>query len=71
MVVGMTMYHLTALRSAGKSEAAAFQNDLLKSVPQFSYDLLVAIMNNSVSVWNEGRVIGKNWLRTGHMEFEF
>ncbi|KAA8647706.1 uncharacterized protein ATNIH1004_006403 [Aspergillus tanneri] len=63
LVVKITMDHLTTLRSADEAEAAAFQDDLLKSVPQFSYDLLVAIMNKSVSIWNQGEECKKNWLK--------
>jgi hypothetical protein len=65
LVVKITMDHLTALRSSEGSKAAAFQNNLLKSVPQFSYDLLVAIMNKSVSIWNGDDFIWKNWLWKG------
>ncbi|KAE8137929.1 hypothetical protein BDV38DRAFT_245915 [Aspergillus pseudotamarii] len=49
LAVEVTMDHLSALRKANGTAAAAFKDDLLKSVPQFSYDLVVAMMNKSVS----------------------
>jgi hypothetical protein len=58
------MDHLTTLRNAGELGSAAFQNDLLRSVPQFSYDLLVSIMDKSVSAWNDGNVLDTNWKGT-------
>lgn len=64
LAVKITMDHLTTLRNAGESGPAAFQNDLLQSVPQFSYDLLVAIVNKSVSTWNEYRLPEINWKGT-------
>lgn len=40
------MDHLTLLRSKGETAPAAFEDSLLKSAPQFSYDLLVAVMTH-------------------------
>jgi hypothetical protein len=64
LAVRITMDHLTTLRNAGESGSAAFKNDLLQSVPQFSYDLLVSIMNKSVSAWNGNSVLYTNWKGT-------
>lgn len=60
--IKITMDHLTSLRSQEEVNPTALENELLKSTPQFSYDLLVAIMNKSVSTWNRGLVCGKNWV---------
>ncbi|KAE8422008.1 hypothetical protein BDV36DRAFT_19214 [Aspergillus pseudocaelatus] len=50
LAVEVTMDHLSALRKTKGTAAAALQDDLLRSVPQFSYDLVVAMMNKSVSM---------------------
>jgi len=63
LAIQYTMDNLTSLRSEGEGAAAAFEDSLLKSTPQFSYDLLVAIMNKSVQDWNQYGVCGKNWQR--------
>jgi hypothetical protein len=62
--VKITIGHLTTLKNEGESGAVAFQNDILLSVPQFSYDLFVAIMNNLVSVWNDHSVLDTIWRGT-------
>ena len=54
LAVKVTLNHLSTLRKASGTAVAAFQDDLLKSIPQFSYDLAIALMNKSVymgSTW--------------------
>ncbi|KAJ5742373.1 uncharacterized protein N7511_011392 [Penicillium nucicola] len=50
MAVKVTMDHLTMLRSGDEGVPVTFKNSLLKSVPQFCFDLLVAIMDNKMSI---------------------
>jgi hypothetical protein len=51
------------LRRSDKSAAAVLQNSLLESVPHVSYDLLAAIIDTSVSIWNRDLGIGENWTK--------
>lgn len=48
LAVKMTMNHLTELRNGSECEPVAFPDSLVTEVPQFSLDLLMAIMNKSV-----------------------
>lgn len=50
LAVQVTMEHLATLRRADETQAAAFQDGLLKSVPQFSYDLVLAMIRKYVPV---------------------
>ncbi|EED22475.1 conserved hypothetical protein [Talaromyces stipitatus ATCC 10500] len=56
IAVQITMEHFSTLRSASKTGVAAFQDALLQSVPQFSYDLLIAMMKKYVPVLEGGSV---------------
>lgn len=49
LAVKMTMDHLTELRNGSECHRVAFPDSLVTEVPQFSSDLLLAIMNKSVS----------------------
>lgn len=62
--IKIIMDHLIELRGGEKTVHAAFQDSLLKFVPQFSYDLILAIMNKSVSGWNWNGIsfVGKTGL---------
>lgn len=62
LAVKITMNHLTALRSTQESGTAAFQNNLLLSVPQFSYDLLVEMKDKSVFFWSQDKLFERDWL---------
>lgn len=59
LAIQYTMDNLTSLRSE-EDAPAAFEDSLLKSAPQFSYDLLVAVMNKSVQDWNQYGACRKN-----------
>jgi hypothetical protein len=61
LAVKMTMDHLTELRKSNESDRVAFPDSLVTKVPQFSSDLLVAIMNRSVADWRQHGECGKNW----------
>lgn len=50
MAVRVTMDHLTELRSRDEGVPVTFKNSLLKRVPQFCFDLLVAIMDKNMSI---------------------
>lgn len=50
MAVRVTMDHLTMLRSGDEGVPVTFENSLLKNVPQFCFDLLVAIMDKNMSI---------------------
>ncbi|KAL4778453.1 hypothetical protein BJX76DRAFT_352603 [Aspergillus varians] len=63
LAVKTTMNHLTALRASDELTTVVLQNSLLESLPQFSYDLLLAMMDESVSVWNQGLAIKRNWVQ--------
>ncbi|EED11897.1 conserved hypothetical protein [Talaromyces stipitatus ATCC 10500] len=56
IAVQITMEYFSTLRSASKTGVAAFQDALLQSVPQFSYDLLIAMMKKYVPVLEGGSV---------------
>lgn len=60
LVVRMTMDHLTELRSGKEAALAALQNSLLESVPQYSYNLLIASIDRTISDWNRYRLYGRN-----------
>lgn len=62
LAIKTTMNHLTTLRNSDETAAACLQNSFLESLPQFSYDLLVAMMDRSVDIWNRGNMIQKNWV---------
>ncbi|KAJ5398963.1 hypothetical protein N7465_009452 [Penicillium sp. CMV-2018d] len=49
MAVRVTMDHLTMLRSEDEAVPMTFQNNLLESVPQFCFDLLVVTMDKRMS----------------------
>jgi hypothetical protein len=55
MAVRVTMDHLTMLSTGDGAAPVTFQNSLLKSVPQFCFDLLVAIVDRKVS--NQGSMV--------------
>lgn len=57
------MDHLTMLRTGEEAAQVALQDTLLESVPQFSFDLLVAIMDTTVSDWSQHGLCRKNWSR--------
>lgn len=61
LAVKITMDHMTELRTRRESVPAALEDRLLEQVPQFTYDLLVAMMNTSVRDWNLNGVCRKNW----------
>lgn len=61
VAVKLTMEHLTELRTGRKDAVAALQNCLLESVPQFCHDLLVAILDKTVSEWNQYGRCKTNW----------
>ena len=66
LVVRMTMDHLTEMRTGKEAAPAALQNGLLESVPQYSYDLLVASIDRTVSDWNRYGLCGRNWSRSSY-----
>lgn len=57
LAIKTTMNHLTTLRTSDETAAAALNNNLLESLPQYSYDLLIAMMDRSVAVWNRSMMI--------------
>lgn len=61
MAVKLTLDHLAELRNGEETAHSAFPDSLVKSVPQFSFDLLVAMMDRTVSDWNEYGLCKKNW----------
>lgn len=61
LAVKITMDHMIELRTRGESMPAVLEDKLLEQVPQFSYDLLVTMMNKSVLDWKENGVCRKNW----------
>jgi hypothetical protein len=61
LAVEMTMSHLIELRTSSECSRVAFPDSLVTEIPQFSSDLLVAVMNKSVSEWNQWGQCGKNW----------
>ena len=74
LVVRITMDNLVSLRTGVKrrklTEAgtveepgpAAFPDSLVSSVPQFSSDLAVAMMNRTVTDWNRYGICKPNWV---------
>jgi hypothetical protein len=64
LAVKMTMDHLTELRNGSECDHVAFPDSLVTEIPQFSSDLLVAIMNKSVSEWRRHGKCGTNWAQT-------
>ncbi|CRL24977.1 BTB/POZ fold [Penicillium camemberti] len=77
LVVGITMDNLVSLRTGSKkmdpteagtgeeSGPAAFPDSLVSSVPQFSSDLAVAMMNRTVADWNRHGICKPNWVPQG------
>jgi hypothetical protein len=57
----ITMDHMTELRTGEETTPVAFDNSLLDKVPEFSKDLLVAIMNKCVADWKLDGICRKNW----------
>lgn len=62
LAIRITMKHMATLRNSTETTTAALQNSLLESVPQYSHDLLVAMINRSMAVWNRGNTINSNWV---------
>ncbi|KAJ5954175.1 hypothetical protein N7501_008454 [Penicillium viridicatum] len=72
--VRITMDNLVSLRTGAKkmisteagtveeSRPAAFPDSLVSSVPQFSSDLAVAMMNRTVTAWNRHGICKPNWV---------
>lgn len=65
LAVRVTMDHLTILRTGEEAAQGPFQDNLLESVPQFSFGLLVVMMNRTVSDWKQLGICRKNWSRGG------
>ncbi|KGO76758.1 Uncharacterized protein PITC_091120 [Penicillium italicum] len=75
MVVKITMENLVRLRTGVKKMdlteggtgeepgPVAFPDSLVKSVPQFSADLAVAMMDKTVTDWNRHGVCKPNWVQ--------
>lgn len=75
LVVKMTMDNLVSLRSGAKtmdpaeektgeeSEPVPLPDSLVKSVPQFSSDLAVAMMDRTVTDWNCHGMCKPNWVQ--------
>jgi hypothetical protein len=63
LAVEITLNHLTELRTSEEAAHLAFPNSLAKSVPQFSSDLLIAMMDKIVCDWNQQGLCRKNWAR--------
>lgn len=61
LAVRMTMDCLTELRTVEDASQMPFPDSLVNTVPQFSSDLLVAMMNRTVPDWNQYGICGKNW----------
>lgn len=61
LAVRMTMDHLTELRLENPASPSALHNGLLQSVPQYSYDLLVASIDRTVSEWGLYGRCERNW----------
>jgi hypothetical protein len=61
MAVKLTMSHLTELRDGGDNDRMAFPDSLATEIPQFCSDLLMAIMNKSVSDWHQSGQCETNW----------
>src|SRR5215471_17354572 len=53
LVVKITVDNLTKLREKKGSDHAILQNRLLKQIPEFAYDLSVAMMDKCVSGWEK------------------
>lgn len=53
LAVKKTLEHLMELRTGEDPADLAFPNSLLELVPQFSSDLLVAVMDKTVSAWKK------------------
>ncbi|KGO38935.1 Uncharacterized protein PEX1_049590 [Penicillium expansum] len=75
LIVKITMDNLVCLRTGSKttdpteaetgveSGPVAFTDSLVKSVPQFSSDLAVAMMDRTVADWNRHGMCKPNWVR--------
>jgi hypothetical protein len=61
LAVRMTMDCLSELRTVDENAQLPFPDSLVESVPQFSSDLLVTMMNRTVSEWNQYGACSKNW----------
>ncbi|KAE8379706.1 hypothetical protein BDV26DRAFT_156017 [Aspergillus bertholletiae] len=61
VAVKVTMGHLTMLRKEDETGNLIFKKSLLESVPQFTYDLLLKIMNKSTAMWDKGGAIQRDW----------
>lgn len=61
LAVKITLDHLTELRTSDETTHLAFPNSLVELVPQFSSDLLVSVMDKTVSDWNQHGLCRKNW----------
>lgn len=61
VAVDFTMNYISTLRISSKGLPAAFQDDLLKNVPQFCYDFCVASMNKTMSQWDRVGICEKDW----------
>lgn len=62
LAIRTTMDHMTTLRNSNESTAAVLQNSLLEGLPQYSHDLLVAILDRSMAVWSRGNMVNRNWV---------
>lgn len=67
LAVRVTMHHLTRLRSEDEESPAPFQNSLLQSVPQFLFDLAIAMMDNTVTEWARFGECKKDWSRNAEV----
>lgn len=61
VAVRVTIAHLTTLRISIDTSSMVLQNSFLESHPQFSKDLLVAIMDKSITTWNQGYAVGRDF----------
>ncbi|PKY03214.1 hypothetical protein P168DRAFT_282969 [Aspergillus campestris IBT 28561] len=64
LAIRTTMKHMTTLRNSTETTTAALQNSLLESLPQYSHDLLVAIIDRSMALWNQDNTIRRNWVES-------
>lgn len=53
LIIKVTMRHLMILRDPQEPDTGALQNDLLQQVPDFAYDLSVAMMDKCVTNWKQ------------------
>ena len=61
LVIEVTMDHLMTLRDPQGPGSGVLQNDLLQQIPEFAYDLSVAMMDKCVTDWQRLGFCYKEW----------